>query len=578
MKAGRHVPRYIPLAMLMLIAAACGGGGGGGGGSGGGSGGGGGSSSSSSGTSSSSGSSSSSSSSSMSTGSSSGTAFYVPFTGEGGLIAVPSNNPQQTPVILPLTITGYTILGQTFQYEADPFLQNQNISGPRGTPYLLLYAITDLQGIVHIEKADLSDATVPLAPAQVSDLSPPSLAAICSSAALRPDLSSPSMLLVLVQIAGAGGCGSSDDSYQVVNASDSSSASAEPSLIHTTSVAEVFAADGTLGGIIWRDAASNSLLFAKNPTASQTTSIAGVTAENLLLKGRGFDIIEVQDTAGVESIYKVDAAGAATQLYDGAVQLLSFCADDNNFYFADETTTGTAIYKLALAGNVPATLLYQSGTVATNAQYSLVGSNDSTLAFAVKSGTGPTATSTINTISTNPGTVQIPTPSTVIGTYNGSVATFLVEPPGDRQGVEIFVSSFTVDAMNALTGGSSSVVTFDGKTLQSGPNSLWLETADSSNNVLQISGLTFTSGLPSGGVLTSYNSVTNAFAAAPFNGTSGTAFMFPASYNLSLSYLSDTIGEGGLTTTGSDSGLIVDQSGNTVYTISEVGSNVAPLQ
>lgn len=527
---------------------------------------------SSSGTSSSGGSSSGSSSSGSS--SSGGSGLYLPFIatstsgGETGVFVIPSNNLSATPVFVTRTPA-------TSQAVSVVALLKQLSSGTSSSPYALAYIAVGSDGNTHVYSLNLSPTSVAPSATQLSTLSLSSMADICGIVgSAQTKIADPTTWFVVVHTCGAGG-----DVYQVIHYNDSPTTN--PTVVNLAappnSLTALYQSDGALGGVVLLNSATGDLDFYSDDTFTSpkvlTTGVSASldiaddsTADNTGSIGATTAFLSVTTSSGT-SVWRVPASGAASNVLAASGSLTPGVADDNNVYFSDNdpASGGQVIYQEAIAGGTP-TALYRStiGGPALSTPYMLVGSNGTSLVLTAIGGTPP------NDISTSVLTLPVgtpATPTTLAGPFSGTAAVSMCpSATGDVTSDDILLN--VAEGSEALTPG--------GVVKQSMLANSAFVACSGLGSVLQVRGITDTSGGYGGGTVSAINLAS--FSATTLSTTTGSGtYTVPSGDKLSVLFLSAAIGLGSVApqpnSTTSD-GIAVDLSKSLIVTVSVPNSTV----
>jgi len=414
-----------------------------------------------------------------------------------------------------------------------------------------VYATTGADNNVHLYGLNLSDASVQPAPQQIGSLSLASTDLICDSSSAETNLLQPTSLFVLLHLAGTNGlCGTNTttgDQWVLVNYTDSATTaptvlSSAPTSITSTDITALYAANGTLSGIVLLDPATSNLYF----YTSQAFTTPKLLAAGVSMIDRLDDIETVQSAnqfsssllwlgvtiASTEYLYQITNNGNATSVYTAKGTLTAGYnggVDDNsNIYLTDtyESPLGQQAYVLSasLTGG-GANILYLTAAAAPVPQ--LVGSNGSVLVYFTQN-VSASSTATFWTLNAN----VAGSPTQLGATLNGSIESARMYAPvsagpGSRS---LFVT------VRAESNSNPPVVTYSTEVLNltSGntaqpllANSVFLDKATAlSGTQLQIKGITDTNGGEGGGTI--YNVSIGNLAAQALMTAGGAPFTVPA--------------------------------------------------
>jgi hypothetical protein len=504
-----------------------------------------------------------------------GGAFWIPYTstavssscGASGVFVIPSNALTTAPT--------YVTTSASTMFLASG--QNVTVNGSdvvtAYSPATLMFAATDTSDNIHVYGLNLVSASTPTA-TQISSLSLPLASGaplntvICDSHSSSGNLLQPTTLFVVLHIAGATGCNTSGDIWEVVHYTDSSATAPTVVSIATTNIQELYAPSGALAGLMLLDPASNNLyVYADAGFTAPASAIPGggigsirtiFSNNDVFATGTAFTgtvlFLAVTTTGGTQFLYRLPyTSTTATNEYTTAGGLNTLGAgvsDGTNLYFTDDDTP-QLILQEPLAGGTP-TKLYSN----TNAvRYSLVGSNGSLLVMF----DGYLVTLPVGTLSS----------ATTFLANGGNFGSFMVQTtPGTPSTALVFVStkSFIPYQRRAYT---SEVLTPSGTAGSVASNSSFLYdgTSGLSGYVLQV-GASFWN-LP--WKLRAINLHT--LAATNLQTPADAAFTVSAGGKPQLAGLSNVIGAG----TYQGRGLAYDLSKNLIVPIDIPNTNVAPL-
>jgi hypothetical protein len=421
-------------------------------------------------------------------------------------------------------------------------------------PSKLIYAATGSDSKVHIYGVDLSNSAVTPTALQVGSLALTSLASICDYGSAQTSQVDPASLFVVLHVAGATGCGMSDDTYQVVHYADAPTAAPTVAHISTTSFNPLYNASGALAGLMLLDSPGQQVLFYPDATFTNSRTLAsGATNMQLLYDRSGSSSLAFVDGVmffsvtqnSFDAIYRLDVNGNVILVVRGLFGVdAGAVADDSSLFFIDTkngTTSTLNMYQMDLGGSGGALPLY-TATADSATTYRLIGSNGSVLVFYSTT----RGTSTSSTIMSVPKGTQTPTASTLAAAIDGSMWAFMDAPSfDDPPNEKIFVN-----VTKTSTAGSSSTVVRTSEVLSpSGTvleaplaNSLYLYRISAlADSVGQIKGITDTDGNYGGSSV--YSVKISDFTASVFNSTAGTPFVVPTSQVLGLAAIASTGGE-----------------------------------
>jgi hypothetical protein len=473
------------------------------------------------------------------------------------------------------------------------FGANYTTNGTTLTGYsaaVLMYAGIGSDSMVHIYGLDLSNVAVVPTPTQITTLSVTDPALICNYTQAQTDNSNPTTLFLVLEIAGSGGCGSSTvpDTFEVVRYTDPATAAPAVVNITTTNITPLYTA-GVLSGIVVLDQGTSKLNFySSSAFTAPTALVTGALEANLLydysdslrsVAGSTYAFFDV--TVGTtDYLYRVTAAGVATNLFTGAGSLnQDTVADNTNLYFLDFVTGSSTLtfYQEPLAGGAPTALYVATlpGASATN----LIGSNGTRLIFdQVVSGSNSALTSTLYSIPTGAAS----TAATTIGApLSGGVVAFVAgSTPADPATNKLFVSVNVNDNTTtpATVARSTLVYDFNGTLLQPQLANSVFQNGSSlfANGVVQFKGITDTSSTYGGSSPYSVNIAD--LTSAVFKTSAGSPYVVPSLDSAYLVPLSTSVGEVGLFgASATSAGAAYDLSQLLVVPVTLANSNVHAL-
>jgi len=469
-------------------------------------------------------------------------------------------------------------------------------------PASYMFVATDGSNHIHVYGLNLASSTIPM-PTQLSSLSLPLTSGaaldtvICDFHGSSSNILQPTTAFVVLHIAGATGCNTTGDVYEVVHYTDTSATAPAVVSITTTDIRELYAPSGALTGLVLLDPASGNVYLYANDgfttpsiviTGAGITSIGTVYSGNSLASsGAAFTgtnlFLSVTKTNGVQYLYRLPyTATAATLEYTAAGSLtLNGPSDGTNVYFADTSAGATTqtIWQEPLDGG--ATTELYSYTVPTGGQpYQLIGSNGSLLVISGGSTNGGTgvltsalATLPVGTLSTN---------TTALGSsYTGVVSAFMgPTTPGTPSTDLVFVDVFNLSSNPTVYSYSSEVLSPSGTVTRVRiANSYFLENSISllSGSVLQLTGIDDNVGGEGGAAINALNIGTQ--VATPLKTSSGTTYTVPAGSIPGLVGESSVISAGVLEPVaagfGNPAGLAVDLSKSLIVPIRITNTSVA---
>lgn len=473
-------------------------------------------------------------------------------------------------------------------------------------PGYILYAAPGSDNNVHIWAMNLSTASKTTLPSaqQVSNLSialPSGDAVhtvICpdSGTSLDPtgvtNVFQPSTVYAVIHLPGTGGCGTTGDTYEVVNASDSTNVSPTVLTGITTlpagSISDIYSSTGALtanviningqlkaypytAGASPMSGSSSAILTGVN---SATRLATGATGAGLVLPSQYMDVTLSASPTSHE-IYQLTKS-AATPVYAALGVPTGPTLDASNLYFIDTVTSGVDltdyVTQLSLASNAAKTLYTNHYTTTSGAAFQTIGSSGSVLMVAGVGTTGGLTTGsyyglpigvTTSTLAASPPQTQ--------GSQSPQWQLQLVTS-GDLSSAVVLLDWQTAQSASAYT--SYTAVLSASATPTVLRNSLANSALFFTSNfvggaVLEVTGITDTSlsYLPGtinavgGGTLNSLNLSTLALTPLTFGGNPA-AFVFPALTPgaLLLGYASPNFGAGNF----NQAGMAYDQANATI--------------
>jgi hypothetical protein len=563
-------------------------------------------------------------------GSGSGVGFWMPFSalpvsgtsgGKTGLFLIASNSIGSSPAPQPnfVTTSPATLLGLAFQgvvYGSTP--------PTTLTPALIIYAAAGTDGNTHLYGLNLANptnsSTAPT-PTQITNLSVPPSKNICSGGETQSNGTMPNTLQIVVYVAtpesgatpGTNGycAGVTGGTYYVINYSDSATttptvtsipggSASLPALAYDGNFAPLYQNTGVLGGLLyWDSTTQDENLYANAAFSSSTTLLTGVTGTpaacvsvNSVSNGAaqylsGSYLANVSIASGI-SAYMFTPTGAANKFFAGAAA--ACVTDPTNLYFLGTPSGGSsqAIYQEPLSAiSTPQTLLGGLPLPSETASYSLIGSNGSVLIF------DDYSTSASGAVSSNVFTVPVGATSTsattIGGPYAGGLVTsFLASPAaGPASGDVLFLSENNVTTASSVTtvSFSSQVLSANGNPMLPSSNAaVWQSfgvfSTELSGFVLQISGITDTTGGYGGATLNLMNVGSLSAAPIPLTTAAGTTYVVPAGNTLSTTGFHGTtvaVAEFFSQTTGTVFSAALDVSQHVILPLNLTNTNVAPL-
>jgi hypothetical protein len=558
----------------------------------------------------------------------SGAGFWLPFSaapvagtsgGKSGLFLIASNSIDSAPAPQFVTTNPVTLLGLAFQgavYGSTPPTEV--------TPALIIYAAAGTDGNTHLfglNLANPSNSSSAPTPTQITNLSVPASKNICSGGQTQTNGIMPSTLQIVVYVAtpqagatpGTNGycAGVTGGTYYVINYTDSPTtvpavtnipggSASLPALAYDGNFSPLYQNTGVLGGLLYWDATTQDENFYTSALfSSSTTLLTGVTGTpaacvsvNSVINGGaqylgGRYLADVPTASGI-SAFDFTPAGAAAQFFGGVAA--SCISDPTNLYFLGTLSGGSsqAIYQEPLSTiQTPQTLLGGLPLPSVSAEYSLIGSTGTVLIFDdFSTSAGGAVSSTLFNV---PVGVTSASATTIGGPYAGSlVVAFLASPSGAAAGADVlFLSENNPTTTNSVTSVSfsSQVLGPTGAVVLPPSNSaVWQSfgvfSTELSGYVLQIKGITDTTGSYGGATLNLMNVGSLSAAPIPLTTPGGATYVVPAGDTLSTTGFYGTtiaVAEFISETTGTVFSAAVDVSQHVILPLNLTNTNVAPL-
>jgi hypothetical protein len=470
---------------------------------------------------------------------------------------------------------------------------NLTASGTTLTGYsaaVLMYAGVGADSMVHIYGLDLSNVAVVPTPQQISTLSVTDPTLICNYTQAQTDNSNPTTLFLVLEVAGSAGCGSSTapDTFEVVRYTDAATAAPAIVNINTTNITPLYTA-GVLSGIVVLDQSTSKLNFYSSTAfTAPSTLVTGALEANLMydyadssrsVAGTSYAFFDVT-VGSTDYLYRVTAAGVATNLFTGAGSLnQDTVADNTNLYFLDFVSSSSTltVYQEPLVGGAPMSLYVATlpGASATN----LIGSNGSRLIFdQVVTGSSSALTSTLYSLPVGASS----TAATTIGApLSGGVVAFVAgSNPSDPATNKLFVNVNVNDNSTtpATVARSTLVYDFSGTLLQPQLANSVFQNGSSlfANGVVQFKGITDTSATYGGSSPYSVNVAD--LTSTVFKTSAGSPYVVPSLTSAYLVPLSTSVGEIGIFgASATSSGAAYDLSQFLVVPVTLANTNVHAL-
>jgi hypothetical protein len=546
--------------------------------------------------------------------------FWIPFVaspvsgaadGQTGLFVIASNAIAAATAPTPAFVanTAPTLLGFAFQ----GFVSGGGTTYQ--TPAVLIYAAPDMAGNQHIYGLDLTDTSKVPAPKELTSLSVAPPQHICAVGQLETDLTmADSLAAIVYETAGTPGampgttgyCNSGTGTYYAVPYSagmtdDPSKymitlpgATADNSAItNDGEPSALYLSSGALSGIELWDAANGNVLFYTDDTFTTSTTmqtsvptpVACVNINAVLngvkdSVGGRLLVAEVTTSGEVASgaSYQLTAAGEAEQFFAG--DAASCITDTSNLFFigAPSGTATYAIYQEPVAATPPAQMLLSIPAPTLFTGQSLIGS-DGTDLFLESTSISETGLST--SIEYVPEGTLSASATNIAGPYSGEVTSVFLAPASSPANDLIIVNELNVTGSPATESWEGFALSTTGTAKLTSPNaylaSFGTFTTELAGNLLELSGITDTTGTYGGGTFNQLD-VSTLMATPLLAG--GTAYAIPAGYLSSVSGFFGTSIAAGTMAAGSDAplpsiGFAIDVSQHAILPITIKDTNVA---
>jgi len=543
--------------------------------------------------------------------------FWIPYSataaaasgGQNGLFVIASNSIASSPAPKPTFVTTSvpTALGAAAQGFVSGTTPPSSV-----TPALIMYAAVGSDGNTHVYGLDLTDASTPPVPVQISNLSVPPSEHICSFGQVEGDLATPSSLAVVMYVtpgtSGAqpgtvGYCGANPGTYELAHYTDGptdtpltlnipGASTLLSALINDVGFTALYQTSGQLGGIVLWDASTSNYLFFSDATfTSSTTLLSNVglgvpcvdtsAISNVNFEGGSRLLLSVATASGAAAYQITASGGTPQQFFPGTA---SSCATDaNNLYFigTPSGSSTSAIYQEPLAATPPAQMLVTLPALTATSGSSLIGSNDSLLLYQNHSESAGGITTSVFSV---PKGVSSTSGAAVGGPYSGTLdTTFLASPTGNAANDFLFLTA--MDETGSVVSYSSQVLTTGGTLAETFPNHTVLGSfgplsPQLDGNLLEIDGITDTNGGYGGGTI---NTLNVAFLTpARLTAAGGSPYTVPAGYLVGLSgFYGTSTGTGFMFSAANPTapyiGVAVDLSQHVVLPINLANSSVVAL-
>jgi hypothetical protein len=548
--------------------------------------------------------------------------FYatpVPSTtgGQTGLFVLPANPLEATAAnitwVLPDTLVKGIGLAFVFQ------------SGAQGVgfwPYAGFYAALDSNNIVEIYEVNVTNASataptaVPIGNFKAQNVT--SLDLICDYSLAQTNILDATSWFAVVHIGGSGACGtdtSTGDSWVLVTATTTTTLT-----ITTTQFDQFYSPSGLLTGIVLNDPATNNIyLYANDSFTSPTKLFTGATTDSTVhsqtvsgnggFLGQGTVAFRQLGNGTTSAVYRLDYTGASSFK---AIPSYSpnpnadFLSTDSintgtqtdgvNFYFTDTNFTSSTVtlYQETIggAGSTPGApiALFSEGFTSPNSGFAPLGSNGSVVVLETENITVNPPTSSLGTV---PVGVAHTSTQTVIGpaSFSGTIdsSQMLGGSGTNYSHSALFINVNCPTCTTPTRPDTTGILDPSGAILEAltTNSEFLLSEGFTSNYVLQIKGVTDTSGnTDGGGMLYDVPSADNAsgYSGLPFttctsfSGKSCTAtgsFVVPAHARLPIVLgISTNDAVGILLTNGVFSGVIANVNQQQIGVIGLTNTNV----
>jgi hypothetical protein len=542
--------------------------------------------------------------------------FWIPYSaipvsgasGQSGLFVIASNAIASSPAPSPTFVTTSvpTVLGAAYQGFVSGTTPPSSV-----TPAVMMYAAVGSDGNTHVYGVNLTDASTPPVPTQITNLSVPPSEHICSQGQVEGDMTTPSSLAVVMYVTpgtpGAqpgtvGYCGSNPGTFELAHYTDGptvtpvtlnipGASTLLSALQNDVGFTALYQTNGQLGGIVLWDASTGNYLFYSDATFTSSTTLLtdvglGVPCVNVSAisngnLGAGGRLLLNVTTSSGSAAYQITASGGTPQQFFAGTAG-SCVADDSNLYFIGTPSGGTAsaIYQEPLAATPPAKMLFALPTPSATAGSSLIGSNDSVLLFQNYSESSSSITSTVFSV---PVGVSSASATTIGGPYSGTLGTtFLASPTGKAAGDLLFLTA--VDETASAVSYSSQVLTTGGTLAAKLPNTVLGSfgplSPELDGNIFEIDGITDTKGGNGGGTINSAG--LESLEPTPLTTAGGSDYVVPAGYVISLEGFDGTsVATGFLFSAANPTapyiGAAVDVSQHAILPISLSNTSIAAL-
>jgi len=474
-----------------------------------------------------------------------------------------------------------------------------------------MYAAVGSDGNTHVYGLNLTDASTPPVPVQITNLSVPPSEHICYEGQVQSDLTTPSSLAVVMYVtagvAGAqpgtvGYCGSNPGTFELAHYTDGptvtpltlnipGASTLLSALENDIGFTPLYQTNGQLGGIVLWDASTGNYLFYSDATFTSSTTLLsnvsiGIPCVNTSAIGNGVfngnSLLLSVSTASGTAAYRITASGGTPQQFFAGIAG-SCVSDDKNLYFIG-TPSGTAtsaIYQEPLPATAPAQMLVSLPTASDTSGSNLIGSNGSILLFQNYSETLGSITSSVFSV---PVGVPSKSATAVGGPIAGTLSTtFLASPTSSPAGDLLFLTA--TDVTSSGISYSSQVLTTGGTVEEVLPDAVFGAfggfTTELNGNILEIHGITDTKG-GYGGATVDLASVSTLDDPIPFTIPSGGDYLVPAGDLMGLEEFPGTgIGTGFLFSaanpTNPYTGVAVDVSKHVILPITLTNSSILAL-
>lgn len=448
------------------------------------------------------------------------------------------------------------------------------------SPFAQLFGATGSDGNIHFYSSQLSNAAAPATPVQVGTFSVPSAEFFCTNRNYGyADIRDPTTAFFALEVftaaqAGNDGTICSDNTVKgteyLIHVSDS--ATTAPVGVNNVAIldgfTELYDPSGKIAGLVAFDLAGNmnyypaangqpsyaspSLLAANvTPAIGQSTPLVYNRDGSLLPGGSQAFIIVTANASGDQQLWRIQANGTATMVFDTSGQLSGFVYDDNNYYFGvatspvGSTVVNTAFYAVSLVSGAPILL------ATTTDGLSVFDSDGSRLIL------GDSTGSRLLSLSVSaPGAFQ-----QFFSTPSGFITGASLDYPTDQLFVNVSTGGIQSAAVVTPAGQINQALTAGMKFI----SGVRTSAGESVSQILAARGITATDGTMGGGALLGIDLST--LASTPIE-LAGSPYVVPAATTLQANILPNSLVEGvGLSSGGSTNyGFLIDLNSDRMIT------------